>query len=735
MPRILEPEKARDIFLEAISKQNRLVVAAPTGWGKSTLLPLWASEVLPGRILISEPRRVAAWSLAAYVSERLAQSLGERAKGLVGYIIRFDHQEGSRICYVTEGILLQMIQKDPSLSGVSAVFVDEFHERGIFTDTIVGLLLEVSKARSDLRLVILSATIDGLRVAERIGGQFLDFGASAIWETPDGEIVYNGRFAVEVRYRPESDILRIIEEIEAADPSREGSVLVFLPGKPEISEMEYFLRTKLGDDFYIVPLHGEQDVAEQKMAFMTPPPGIRKIVLATNVAETSITVPDVRFVIDLGWEKVSRFLPSGFRALVPERISRSSAVQRAGRAGRTGPGVVFRLWPRSEPLAESRTPEILREDLTSVLLYLKRIGVSHPEELQFPDPPPPERWAEAQRVLHALGAIDERGEITPLGRSMAELPLTPRLARMVLEVVGSPELDLILQAVSVVSVGKPVLLPLDRLAMDEAMAIIKQRDELMKQVAEMGSDLFLGAMLLERFRENDRAGLEQLKARKGTLIEANKIYEQIKALLREHRITASHGKDLDPARACSAIAAGLADQILVRFVGSEYALPDRHERVLIGRESALLKRKHMPDMLAPWEIREIQTRKRNNRILIATGNTAVDLRVGLHLVRSKQVICSIRFQRFGGSSLYMWVGVEIWVHGVRLRLATSSVLVPSELSELLTAAQEREEQVISLLCAQVEQDVLLNPERWFGGGGIPSEIWGWLRQALQAVGM
>jgi len=260
------------------------------------------------------------------------QSLGERAKGLVGYIIRFDHQEGARICYVTEGILLQMIQKDPSLSGVSAVFVDEFHERGIFTDTIVGLLLEVSKARSDLRLVILSATIDGLRVAERIGGQFLDFGASAIWETPDGEIVYNGRFAVEVRYRPESDILRIIEEIEAADPSREGSVLVSFRGSRRSARWSISCEPSWGDDFYIVPGARRAGCCRAEDGLHDPPPGIRKIVLATNVAETSITVPDVRFVIDLGWEKVSRFLPSGFRALVPERISRSSAVQRAGRA-------------------------------------------------------------------------------------------------------------------------------------------------------------------------------------------------------------------------------------------------------------------------------------------------------------------------------------------------------------------------------------------------------------------
>ncbi len=633
---ILPPEQGKALLESAIRAARLIVISAPTGWGKSTLIPQWMAEMLPGRILVTEPRRVAAQSLAEWVAKARGKAVGDE----VGYIVRFDHRahEGSRICYVTEGILLEMLKHDPDLAGVSAVILDEFHERSLFADVSLAVLLRILESRRDFRVLILSATIDPKWVEDLkgLGGIFLDFGASVIRELGDGGgalRVWNGRFAVDVICRPSTAaaFIEVFREIESRDPDRQGSVLVFLPGKPEIEEAKERLTQAFGGEFWIVPLHAEQDSREQALAFQPPPPGKRKVVLATNIAETSITIPDARFVVDTGWRRIAEIRPPGFRALVLRRISKVSAIQRAGRAGRTGPGVVYRLWDPSEPLEHSDPPEILREDLTAVRLVLETLGIRHPESLRFLDAPPPERWEEAERTLQALGALDASGDLTRIGEQMAGLPLTPRLARMVLEASGGPELDMVLRAVSVAAVDKPLFLPLPK-DPREAETVRRERFPILNMAMDWGSDLVVGAVLLGRFLEQGdrlRAELERLRVRIRTLEEAAMTYRQIRAALAKSGIAEPRPGNPSPLRFRKAIAAGLIDRILVqRSTSALYYGPGGYE-VKLGRESLFYelvqtrKAHKLPAFLAPWEIREIKT-DRGGLVRIAAGNTACE---------------------------------------------------------------------------------------------------------------
>ena len=414
--------------LRTALRRGHAVLQAPTGSGKSTRVPLalldedWLGA---GRILMLQPRRPAARMIAARMAALLGESLGER----VGYQIRFERRIGlrSRIEVITEGILTRRIQSDPTLEGVGLLVFDEFHERSLQSDLGVALALDlVAGLRPDLRLLLMSATLD----AEPLAGLLSD--AAVI----RGE----GRsFSVEVRYAeraPGPDaVAAVVSAARSALAMHSGDILAFLPGTGEINRCVARLRELVDERIRILPLHGSLPTEEQEKALVPNAGSNRCVLVSTDIAETSLTIPGIQVVIDSGLTRKPRFDPgSGLTRLVTEPIARASAEQRAGRAGRLGPGVCYRLWTHAQEQGrpERRTPEILQADLASLVLELRLWGVADPNALRWVDPPPVPAWDAAAALLTRLGALDARGAITPLGRRMAELPVHPRLAVMLL---------------------------------------------------------------------------------------------------------------------------------------------------------------------------------------------------------------------------------------------------------------------------------------------------------------
>ena len=395
---------------------TRLVLEAPPGAGKTTQVPLALLDVDwlgSKKILVLEPRRIAARAAAEFMSSQLGEAVGET----VGYRIRFEVKVSARtrIEVVTEGILTRMIQSDPELPAIGAILFDEFHERHLHGDLGAALALDVQASlRPDLRLVIMSATLDGERVARWFDATRLSSAGRS--------------FPVRIEYPP----ARAQEEwpfylrriVEKALVETDGDVLVFLPGRREIERA----RTVFGAnvDAEIVPLHGELSLADQHAALAPAPPGTRRIVLATNVAESSVTLPGIRAVIDLGLAREPRFDPqSGFTRLETIAISQASADQRAGRAGRVAAGAAYRLWPQSQRLEPSRRAEIAQVELSALALELAAWGSG---ELRWLDPPPAGALASARELLILLGAIDADLHLTDLGRGMLASGAAPRLA-------------------------------------------------------------------------------------------------------------------------------------------------------------------------------------------------------------------------------------------------------------------------------------------------------------------
>lgn len=405
------------------------VLVAQPGAGKSTRVPLALADAgwLGGRkILVLEPRRLAARAAA----ERMARTLGEAVGGTVGLRARLSSKVGprTRIEVITEGVFTRMILDDPGLEEVGAVLFDEFHERSLDADLGLALALDSKHAlREDLRLLVMSATLDGARVAELIGG---------------GPVISSeGRaFPVETRYVGRDPARHIEDQMTAAilDALRceAGSVLAFLPGQREIRRVADRLGERLSDrGVRIVPLHGGLDMRAQDEAVAPAEPGCRKVVLATAIAETSLTIEGVRIVIDSGLARVPRYEPDvGITRLVTVRASRASIDQRRGRAGRTEPGVCYRLWeePATASLPAHAEPEIRNADLSGLLLDCAAWGVTDSRRLVWLDPPPEAPLAAARGELQALGALDPDGRIMALGQRLRTLPLPPRLARMVL---------------------------------------------------------------------------------------------------------------------------------------------------------------------------------------------------------------------------------------------------------------------------------------------------------------
>lgn len=418
---------------EALEKHNSAVLVAPPGAGKTTLVPLallgvpWLGS---GKIVLLEPRRLAARAAA----HRMAELIGEEPGATVGYAMRMENRTSAktRILVVTEGVMSRMILDDPELPGVSAVIFDEFHERSLDGDFGLALALDVQGAlRPDLRLLVMSATLDGARVARLLS-------AAPVIES-------EGRaFPVDIRYDERSAGVPVedamAKAIRSALAEESGSVLAFLPGQREIERTAERLRDRVGADTDIVPLYGQLDNRAQDAAIRPAPSGRRKVVLATSIAETSITIDGVRVVIDCGLSRLPRYEPaSGLTRLETVRVSRASADQRAGRAGRTQPGVAIRLWraEQTASLPAFTPPEILEADLSGLLLDCAAFGVANPTSLSFLDPPPAPALNEARVLLRALHAIDGEGRLTDAGSAMRKLALPVRLAHMVAEAAGT----------------------------------------------------------------------------------------------------------------------------------------------------------------------------------------------------------------------------------------------------------------------------------------------------------
>ena len=416
-----------DALSEALAVRGLAVLSAPPGAGKTTIVPLYLLDAPwrnDGRIILLEPRRLAARAAA----NRMASLLGEKTGETVGYRMRLDSRISAktRIEVVTEGVFARMILDDPELSGVACVIFDEFHERSLDADFGLALALDVKAGlRDDLRILVMSATLDVSRVAALMG------------EAPYVESM--GRsFPIDIRYQ-DRDTSQPIEDVMAraiiaSHASESGSILAFLPGQREILRTAERLEGRFGPDTVIAPLYGNLGQAEQDQAIRPAQPGQRKIVLATSIAETSITIDGVRIVIDSGLQRLPVFEPAtGITRLETRRTSRASADQRAGRAGRTEPGIALRLWHQGQNAAlEAFTPpEILASDLSGLMLDLAHWGVSGPEALSFLDQPPASAVAEARSLLVSLGALDGEGRITAEGKQIRQLALPPRLAAMV----------------------------------------------------------------------------------------------------------------------------------------------------------------------------------------------------------------------------------------------------------------------------------------------------------------
>src|SRR6187399_871367 len=414
----------------ALRQQHAVVLVAPPGAGKTTRVPLWLLDALwatDKKILVLEPRRLAARAAA----ERMAATLNEKVGETVGLRVRFGSKVSrqTRVEVVTEGIFTRLVLDDPSLEGIAAVLFDEFHERSLDADLGLALARDVQQGlRDDLRLLVMSATLDGARVAKLLDNAPV--------------IESEGRaFPVETRYRGrEAGVLiekQVADTVAVALRADPGSILAFLPGQGEIRRTEMLLKELVKDPAVdIVTLYGALDAQTQDRAISPAPVGQRKVVLATSIAETSLTIEGVRIVVDSGVARVPRYEPDvGLTRLETVRVSRAAADQRRGRAGRTEPGAAYRLWDEAqtaslEPFAR---PEILSADLSSFMLDLAQWGASDPGKLAFLDPPPRASLAEAKTLLAELGAIDSERRITDEGRKLRRLPLPPRLARMVVD--------------------------------------------------------------------------------------------------------------------------------------------------------------------------------------------------------------------------------------------------------------------------------------------------------------
>jgi ATP-dependent helicase HrpB len=519
----------------ALADKHRAVVSAPPGAGKTTIIPLalldaeWRGD---GKIVILEPRRLATRAAARRMADLAGQSVGD----LVGYQTRDERHIGpaTRIEVLTEGVLTRRLQRDPELPGVAAVLFDEVHERNLPTDLGLALILEVaSTVRPDLRILAMSATADTARFAQLLAVGGAD--AAPVIE------VAGRAHPVDVRWLPRQRGDRLENAVERAVAlaltENDGDVLVFLPGVGEIMRCRDRLAEVLDSSVDVRPLAGALGVDEQDLALAPSPPGRRRVVLATDIAETSLTVEGVRGVIDSGLVRTPRFDTStGMTRLTTVSISRDSADQRAGRAGRTEPGVAYRLWSKIEHGSRPahRAAEITTVDLSGLALEVAAWGTPI-ERLTFPDPPPQRAWKEGLALLRSLGAIDEDGRLTTIGRRMVELPLHPRLARIVATTQSS--------SAFVVA------------------ALVDERDVLRGRVDELPADLALRVALVAGHVGDERADRRALR----------RLAERAEDLARRAGARFSPSA-VDPDATGRLLLAGFPDRLAARRRGGQFQL-------------------------------------------------------------------------------------------------------------------------------------------------------------------
>ncbi|PRW59127.1 pre-mRNA-splicing factor ATP-dependent RNA helicase DHX16 isoform A [Chlorella sorokiniana] len=425
----------RDDLLKAVEEHQVIIIVGETGSGKTTQIPQYLYEAgygKLGKIGCTQPRRVAAMSVAA----RVAQEMGVKLGNEVGYSIRFEDctSDKTLVKYMTDGMLLREFLGEPDLASYSCMMVDEAHERTLHTDVLFGLVKDIARFRPDLKLLISSATLDAEKFSE-----YFDF--APIFRIP------GRRYPVDILYTkaPEADYLHaaVVTTLQIHVSQPAGDVLIFLTGQEEIEACEELLRqrtrgmgSKIGE-LIIAPIYANLPSDMQAKIFEPTPPGARKVVIATNIAETSLTIDGIKYVIDPGFCKQNSYNPrTGMESLQVTPISKASALQRAGRAGRTAPGKCFRLytaWAYQHELEDNTVPEIQRTNLGNVVLLLKSLGINDLINFDFMDPPPTETMFRALEQLYALGALNDKGELTTLGRKMAEFPVDPMLAKMIIQ--------------------------------------------------------------------------------------------------------------------------------------------------------------------------------------------------------------------------------------------------------------------------------------------------------------
>ncbi|HAS6436787.1 TPA: ATP-dependent helicase HrpB [Vibrio parahaemolyticus] len=414
-------------LLTAVKHQHQVILKAAPGAGKSTYFPLQLiqNQVVTGKVIMLEPRRLAARNIARYLAEQLGEQVGQR----VGYRVRGETKvsASTQLEIVTEGVMTRMIQNDPELDGVDLLIFDEFHERSIHADTALALSLEVQEAlRDDLKLVVMSATLDQEALQSLL--------PEACYIESEGR-----SFAVETRYAPltANDYLPTVmaKNIESLMNKESGSLLAFLPGVAAIKQVQERL-SHLPDDVEVCPLYGQLSFTEQQKAISPAEKGKRKVVLATNIAETSLTIEGIRLVVDSGLERVARFdLKNGLTRLEQTRIAQSSAIQRAGRAGRIEEGICVRLYSESQLKQQPQVPqpEILHSDLASLVMELAFWGTTDIHELKWLDIPSAAALRQAKQLLFSLGLITEQGQLTAEGKQAHDLGVEPRAAAMLIK--------------------------------------------------------------------------------------------------------------------------------------------------------------------------------------------------------------------------------------------------------------------------------------------------------------
>ncbi|XP_010318840.1 pre-mRNA-splicing factor ATP-dependent RNA helicase DEAH1-like isoform X2 [Solanum lycopersicum] len=450
----------RDDLLQAVNDHQVLVIVGETGSGKTTQIPQYLHEAgytKRGKIGCTQPRRVAAMSVAARVSQEMGVKLGHE----VGYSIRFEDctSEKTILKYMTDGMLLREFLGEPDLASYSVIMVDEAHERTLSTDILFGLVKDISRFRPDLKLLISSATLDAEKFSDY-------FDCAPIFKIP------GRRFPVEIHYTkaPEADYLDAAVvtalQIHVTQPPGDGDILIFLTGQEEIETAEEIIKhrikglgTKIAE-LIICPIYANLPTELQAKIFEPTPEGARKVVLATNIAETSLTIDGIKYVIDPGFSKMKSYNPrTGMESLLVAPISKASANQRAGRSGRTGPGKCFRLYTAynyMNDLEDNTVPEIQRTNLANVVLSLKSLGIHDLLNFDFMDPPPAEALLKALELLFALSALNKLGELTKVGRRMAEFPLDPMLSKMIVASDKYKCSDEIISIAAMLSVGNSI---------------------------------------------------------------------------------------------------------------------------------------------------------------------------------------------------------------------------------------------------------------------------------------